>query len=231
MTARYAIYFAPAKDSPWWTFGAGWLGRDEMSNTPLATRAVAQIAINELHQITVEPRRYGFHATLKAPFCLRGGYTLDDLMTRLRTLAGTLRPLALGPLQATALGDFVALVPVLSLTDPAELAARCVTELDELRAPLSEAEHARRRAAPLDPRELALLALYGYPYVLERFRLHFSLTGPVAPPIADHVLEAVAEPVALLNAYTPLVLDRLSLFVEPAPGQAFTRLTDLVLAA
>jgi|CXWL01.1.fsa_nt_gi putative phosphonate metabolism protein len=230
MTARYAIYFAPAKDSPWWRFGAGWLGRDETSNTPLTTPTAAQLDADMQQQITAEPRRYGFHATLKAPFRLRIGSTLDDLLVQLRTLADTLKPVALGPLYATALGNFVALVPVLSLTDPLKLAARCVTELDALRAPLSEAEQTRRRAAPLDTRELALLARYGYPYVLERFRLHFSLTGPVASTVSEHVLQAVAEPVARLNAYTPLVLDRLSLFVEPAPGQGFTRLTDLVLA-
>jgi putative phosphonate metabolism protein len=231
MTARYAIYFAPAKHSPWWRFGAGWLGRDEVSNTPLTTPTAAPLDADMQQQITAEPRRYGFHATLKAPFRLQGQHTFDDLLARLQTLAETLRPVALGPLEAVVLGNFVALLPVLSLADPTALAARCVTELNDLRAPLSEAEQARRKASPLDARELTLLERYGYPYVLERFRLHFSLTGPVAPSMAEQVLEAVAEPVARLNAHAPLVLDRLCLFVEPVPGQAFTRLADLVLAA
>jgi len=37
--------------------------------------------------------------------------------------------------------------------------------------------------------------------------------------------------VAQLNATAPLVLDRLCLFVEPAPGQPFTRIADAVLRA
>lgn len=231
MTARYAIYFAPAKDSPWWTFGAGWLGRDEVANTPLTAPTPSQLDADSLHHVTAEPRRYGFHATLKAPFGLQTGHCFDDLLARLQALADTLKPLALGPLRPTELGNFVALVPESSPTALAELAARCVTELDDLRAPLTEAEQARRRMAPLDARELALLERYGYPYVLERFRLHFSLTGPVEPGMAQQVIEAVIQPLAQLNAQTPLVLDRLCLFVEPAPGQAFTRLADLVLVA
>lgn len=231
MTARYAIYFAPAKDSPWWRFGAGWLGRDEVLNTPLAAPAPQQLDADTLHAITAAPRRYGFHATLKAPFCLKDGCTFDDLLTRLQALAETLKPLALGPLQASTLGDFVALLPVSSPPVLQDLATCCVTELDDLRAPLTEAEHARRRATPLDARELALLERYGYPYVLERFRLHFSLTGPVEPSTAEATIQAVAAPVARLNSGTPLVLDRLCLFAEPSPGMAFSRLADLVLPA
>mgnify|MGYP006195748115 CR=1 FL=1 len=35
MSRRYAIYFAPRPDSPWWTLGAHWLGRDEHRDAPL----------------------------------------------------------------------------------------------------------------------------------------------------------------------------------------------------
>jgi hypothetical protein len=107
------------------------------------------------------------------------------------------------------------------------LAAACVTDLDDLRAPLIEADLARRRIEHLDPRELELLQQYGYPYVLERFRFHLTLSGPVPQATAQRVLMAVAEPLAQLNASTPLVLDRLCLFVEPAPGQAFRRIADV----
>ena len=37
MSARYAIYLAPAHGSPWWTFGAHWLGRDESNGAALGT--------------------------------------------------------------------------------------------------------------------------------------------------------------------------------------------------
>lgn len=231
MSARFAVYFAPAKASPWWAFGAHWLGRDEQEDAPLVQPSLAQIAPDELREITAAPRRYGFHATLKAPFSLGGGHTVDDLTARLHRLAATLKPVLLGPLQARVLGNFVALVPVLATQELETLASTCVTELDDLRAPLSEADLTRRGIEHLDAREVALLQAYGYPYVLERFRFHFTLSGLLNPQRAQRVQQAVAAPVALLNASSPLVLDRLCLFVEPAPGQPFKRLADAALSA
>jgi putative phosphonate metabolism protein len=231
MKPRYAIYFAPKQDSPWWEFGAGWLGRDECRDVNKVQPALAQIAPDELREITVQPRRYGFHATLKAPFFLGDGHTLDDLKARLQALAVTLKPLALGPMQAAMLGNFVALVPAVASDELMALAAASVTGLDDLRRPLSEAELARRQVDRLDAREQELLRQYGYPYVLERFRFHLTLSGPVAQPTAQRVLQAVADPVAQLNATAPLLLDRLCLFVEPSPGQPFQRIADAGLLA
>ena len=231
MTPRYAIYFAPAPGSPWWEFGTHWLGRDECLDLSLTQPALAQITPAELFAATEQPRRYGFHATLKAPFALSGGHTQDDLMTRMHALAATLKPVALGPMQAAMLGDFVALLPVKVPDELMALASTCVTGLDDLRAPLSGTDLLRRRAEHFDAREQALLAQYGYPYVLERYRLHLTLSGPVAPSMAERILQAAASQVAELNKKALLVLDRLCLFVEPSPGQPFKRLTDAELLA
>lgn len=231
MSARYAIYFSPAKHSAWWTFGAHWLGRDEHDNTALPQPEVPGISPAELAGITAEPRRYGFHATLKAPFHLSAGHQEADLVARLGRLAQTLAPLALGPLQLATLGNFVALVPERATADLQSLAAACVTGLDDLRAPLGEADLARRRGAGLDPRESELLALHGYPHVLERFRFHMTLTGPVDTATAQRVSQALAGEPARLNAQAPLSLDRLCLFVEQEPGAPFQRVIDLRLPA
>lgn len=231
MKSRCAIFFAPAHGSPWWEFGARWLGRDERDDTSLVQPTLVQIAPDELREITAEPRRYGFHATLKAPFSLSGDHIIDDLTARLQVLAATLTPVLLGPLQVTTLGDFVALVPALATKELMALAAACVTGLDDLRAPLSEGDLARRRIGRLNAREQELLQAYGYPYVLERFRFHFTLSGSLEPFAALRVQQAVAVSVALLNATAPLVLDRLCLFVEAAPGQPFKRIADAVISA
>lgn len=231
MKPRYAIYFAPEQGSPWWAFGAGWVGRDEYRDVNKVQHALAQIAPEELREITAQPRRYGFHATLKAPFLLCDGHTLNDLKARMQALAATLKPLALGPMQTATLGDFVALVPARASDELITLAAACVTGLDDLRRPLSEADLARRRIENLDAREQELLQQHGYPYVLERFRFHLTLSGPVAPSMAQRVMQAVVAPVAQLNTRAPLVLDRLCLFVEPAPGQPFKRIADAGLIA
>lgn len=229
MSARYAVYFAPKKSSSWQDFGAHWLGRDEFDCQALPQPALEEMSPTQFEGLTQVPRRYGFHATLKAPFHLAAGIALPELMTRMAKLASTLEPLPLGDLKTATLGDFVALVPTAPVTGLHELAAACVTGLDDLRAPLDAHDLIRRQADQLDARAMELLTRYGYPHVLERFRLHFTLTGPTTADVAAMVTRAVATPVKHLNELEPLVLDRLCLFVESAPGTDFLRIADFAL--
>ena len=229
MSARYAIYFAPDRHSPWWAFGAHWLGRDEHDNCALDHPSLDGMSPMDLSSITAEPRRYGFHATLKAPFRLSSGNDEAALVARLGKLAQTLSPVPLGNLRAATLGDFVALVPDTEPEGLQALAASCVSGLDDLRAPLTQSDLARRQPASLDPRETELLTRYGYPYVMERFRLHLTLTGPIIASLGQRVLEAVAPTITRLNQQSPLTLDRLCLFVETSPGAPFVRTLDVRL--
>ncbi len=231
MNPRYAIYFAPQKHAPWWDFGSHWLGRDEWDNVVLTQPTLPDFAPDEQARVTAEPRRYGFHATLKAPFRLSGGHTAQDLLARLHGLAATLKPVRLSPLLVTALGNFVALTPCAESTALQALAAACVTELDDLRAPPTDADLQRRRIDPLDARGHELLQRYGYPHVLERFRLHLTLSGSVAADVQQRLIYAVSPEIDRLNALAPLVLDRLCLFVESAPGAAFLRVADVPVGA
>ena len=231
MTIRHAIYYAPAHSSPWWTFGAGWLGRDESLDGTPPEFVAPMLPAPERHRITTQARRYGFHATLKAPFHLRLGVTPAELLARTRSLAQRLRPVPLSPLRVQRLGPYVVLLTPEHHTAASDLASACVIELDDLRQPLTPDELARRQPATLDARELELLHRYGYPHVLERFRFHLTLTDPVNETQATQVTEAVSAQVARLNTQTPLSLDRLCIFEEPAPGQPFRRLHDLVLGA
>jgi len=229
MSARYAVYFAPEKLSPWWVFGAHWLGRDECDNSALLQPRLDGISPEELKRLTAQPTRYGFHATLKAPFRLADGCDEAMLSSRLHTLAKTLAPVLLGPLRVASLSDFVALVPQGLATGLPELAAHCVRDLDDLRAPLSKADLLRRQSNKLDEREAELLALYGYPHVMERFSLHLTLTGPTDAPTSQRIERVAAPLVAHLNAVAPLTLDRMCLFVEATPGAPFLRIADVVL--
>jgi hypothetical protein len=199
MTVRHAIYFAPAHSSPWWTFGAGWLGRDESHGGTPPGFAAPLLPEPERMRITTQARRYGFHATLKAPFHLRSGVTPAELLARTRSLAQRLQPVTLSPLQVQRLGPYMVLLTPDHHTAASDLASACVTELDDLRQPLTPD--------------------------------HFTLTDPVNDAQAAQVTEAVSSQVALLNAQSPLTLDRLCIFEEPAPGQPFRRLHDLVLGA
>lgn len=229
--ARYAIYYAPAQDSPWWRFGAEWLGRDDVRGTALPQPVLAQLGQGKLERITAEPRRYSFHATLKAPFRLHAEATADELEERMQFLARTLRPVPLGVLVPVFMDGFVALVPSRVIPAVGTLAETCVAELDDRRAPITKADLERRRSELLDERGRELLERFGYPHVMERFRFHMTLTGRVDTELAGTVVAHVALPLARLNAQTPPVLDRLCLFVESSPGAPFRRVAEAILAA
>lgn len=218
--ARYAVYFAPALDSPWSHFGRLWL---QGAWQPPHIDASAWQAMLQ------EPRRYGFHATLKAPFRLVPGCTTEALVQRLELLAAQHRRLALGPVEVKALDGYVALAPTAPPPALQALAERCVLDLDDLRAPLAAADLARRQPHRLDDRGRALLQAHGYPHVLERFRFHMTLAMTATADEAAAVQACARSPSMALQRVTPLVLDRLCLCVEPATGQHFVRLQDFVL--
>lgn len=232
MTTRWAVYFAPATDSAWWRFGRDWLGRDDRSAD--VHGPVPHGLPHEAHRAwTAAPRRYGFHATLKAPMRLREGITDAQCLHRVEALAGTLSPVRLTPLTLSDHEGFVALVPgqADSLRAIADIEAACVQQLDDLRAPLSDAEVQKRLASGLDEHGEALLRRWGYPRVLDRFRLHFTLTEPLDAQSRTRAIDALTGTVQHLNQIEPLWLDRLCLFVEPAPGQPLLRRADVMLAA
>ena len=116
---------------------------------------------------------------MKAPFELAAGKTLADLQEAVQRLGAAQPAFTAPPLKVSAIGPFLALT--LSAPCPAlqALAAAAVTELDDLRAPLSEADLARRLQSDLSERQRELLQAWGYPYVLEEFRFHMTLTGPI----------------------------------------------------
>lgn len=226
MTKRYAVYFAPARDSAWWRFGAHWLGRDEASGTAVPQTVPLQMGAGELQRITAEPRRYGFHATLKAPFRLRSDVDERALLERVARLARGMKAVSLASLVPVWMEGFVAVVPATPNPALNALAQACVTELDELRAPPAADEIARRRPDRMDTRGRELFERFGYPLVLERFRFHMTLTGRVDIALAGQVVAQIARPVARLNFDEPPVLDRLCVFVEPEPGADFLRIAD-----
>lgn len=221
---RYAIYFAPPPDSLLHQLGSRWLGRDAWTGGPVAQPNMLGIA-----RMTADAARYGFHGTLKAPFALREGKTAEALIAAVTGLAASEARFAV-KLTVGTIGGFLALIPPEPHPGLAGLAARCVRELDEYRAPASDGELRRRRQAHLTPAQEQHLARWGYPYVLDEFRFHMTLTERLDPPelkrlaaAADaHFAPALREAVAVAG---------LALFVETAPGAPFAAAHYVPLSA
>ena len=217
---RYALYYAPHPDSPWGRFGSDWTGRCAFYGGTCTQRAPAGFDAGTFARLTAGPRRYGFHATLKPPFRLAQGRSLDSLTRALREACRQEEGFELPPLQVRELDGFLALVaePMHEGSARIErLAARMVEVFDPWREPLSEEDRARRHPGRLDARERELLDRWGYPWVLDRFRFHFSLTGPLRgeqPSDIDRLREAAAP---RLPRY-PLRFDAVCVFEESTPG-------------
>src|SRR5690606_17440750 len=123
------------------------------------------------------PRRYGWHGTLVAPFTLADGVTASDLAEEARSWAGSQRRFALD-VEAMVLDQFIALRPARGVGEAQlrEMAADALRRFAPLRAPLSPQDLDRRLRAPLTDRQRALLAVWHYPFVLDEFRFHMTLT-------------------------------------------------------
>jgi hypothetical protein len=81
------------------------------------------------------------------------------------------------PLKLIEMGDFLALVPFQPSPKLQEFAEHCVKKLHALALPLSDAELQRRTGAGLSARQTALLQEWAYPFVMEQFQFHMTLSG------------------------------------------------------
>ncbi len=197
---RYAVYAVP-----------GALPSDSDFAHEVKARAEAEIAR------TTAARRYGYHATLKAPFRLGG----DDLLVLERTaanFAAKTAPVTIPRLDLRRIGGFWALAPGGEAPALHHLADSAVTRFDAFRAPLTDAEIERRHPERLTQHQGELLAQWGYPFVFDEFRCHITLTDEVGddPVTAARLRSTFAE---LLGNDLPVT--SIALFVEPGPGADF----------
>jgi putative phosphonate metabolism protein len=211
---RYAVYYTPPP-GPLADFGAAWLGWDIASG-----RAVphAPAGYADLPRLTETPRRYGFHATIKPPFTLAPGTDVEALTDAVAALAASLPPARADGLRLSRIGPFLALVPAGDSAQIDALAAAFVTGLDGFRAPQSETDLARRRAAGLSPAQEAHLIRWGYPYVLDEFRFHMTLSGSLSDTEAEG-MERVLAPLLPDLLPRPFGIGDMTLAGEDAEGR------------
>lgn len=216
---RYAVYFVPDAGSDLWRRGSALLGYDAESGEDVPQLSPSGWTPAQWRDLTEDPRRYGFHATLKAPFRIRDGVTEEALRGALRALAARV-PAFAEVLHVARLGSFVAIVPAGPAPGLGALADAAVDAFELFRAPLSPGEIARRQPERLTPRQRELLDLYGYPYVHEEFRFHMTLTGRLDEDTADPVPGLAAILRDVLRPF-PTPIAQIALFKQASPAARF----------
>ena len=222
---RYAVYWLP--DGALGRWGESWLGWRMSDGTPLPRPDIPGLP-RPLPDLTAAATVYGLHATIKPPFRLAAGQDRDALLGAFAAFCAGQSAVRSGPLEVSTLDGFLALTPTGDCAGLTALAAAAVATLDRFRAPPSEAEVARRRAAGLTARQDELLRLWGYPYVMEAFRMHVTLTGRLPKAEAAQV-QAVLSPLVAPLLGDRLDITHLSLVGERAQG-GFQRVAHHALA-
>ena len=219
MSARYALYLAPSPDSDIWRRACAWLGRDAARDAEVPFAGPTGIGPARAAAITTDARHYGFHATIKAPFRLADGATADALCEAAGAFARRRSAFPVD-LRLSALGSFLALTEARPSAAVATLHAVTLAAFEPFRAPLREADLARRLAANLTEVQKRHLAEWGYPYVLDDFRLHFTLTGRLPPEERTELAALLTEHFAG-DLAAPMLVDALCVFEQPTPEAPF----------
>jgi putative phosphonate metabolism protein len=217
---RYAIYFAAGRDSALSRFGAELLGYDAYTGEELPFPADAWRLAPDWRDITADPRKYGFHGTLKAPMALAPDRTEAELLAACAAFAGETRTIPVIRPIVDAISGFIAVIPAEPVDALQELAADCVRAFDGFRAALTAEDRARRRPEKLRERQRDYLNRWGYPYVKEEFRFHMTLTGRLDAERRGPILEMLRARFAVLGLET-LVVDRIALFKQDDAGARF----------
>ncbi len=217
---RYALYFTPPASHRLTQLASRWLGRDAFSDRAFEPAAAGGFAADEIARHTESPRRYGFHGTLKAPFALADPEDHPEFLAALMNFCSARDRFPMPRLSVSRLGPFFALTPAEPSDALQAMADDVVREFDHFRAPLSEADIARRSPERLSETERAHLKRWGYPYVFDAFRFHMTLTGPVPETDAARMERLLEDHFAPVLA-EPLDFDSLALFIEPKRGEPF----------
>jgi 2'-5' RNA ligase len=225
---RYAVYFVPAADSALYCFGSAVLQYDCYTGHAVRPPSELENQLEEWRKATEEPRRYGFHATLKAPFYLAPSSSEAQLVSALHSFAAIGRMVATIQPVVTMLSGFTAIVPEQANPAVNALAADCTTIFDAFRAPMSPQERARRIASGLNQSQIENLDRWGYPYLFADFRFHMTLTGKIEVEQREQTV-AVLRDIFQQTCGGPIAIDRLALTKQDTPAAAFRVLSTAPL--
>src|SRR5258708_30506519 len=214
---RYAIYYAAAPGSVLDQFGASLLGYDAYSGEDLP---FPDGVPPDWRDLTQDPRKYGFHATLKAPMALAAGRTEAQLVAACDLFADAARPVPLIKPVIDSISGFIAVIPSEPSPELERLAADCTRAFDFFRAALTPEDRPPRHPAKLTARQCEYLDRWGYPYVMEEFRFHLTLTGRLRAERRDGVVAMLRGRFGKIDLAT-LEIDRIALFRQDDAASRF----------
>jgi putative phosphonate metabolism protein len=226
---RYAIYFVPAPHSQLYRVGSSTLGYDCYTGKPVDFPDQSGSRAVNWHELTEEPRRYGFHATLKAPFHLLPSHGEQQLVNAVQNFARLGHAVHRFTPAVRMLGGFFAVTPLEPVPAIDALAASCTTIFDAFRAPMTPRERARRVALKLNEQQIRNLDRWGYPFVLSQYQFHLSLTGKVATGRHDAILAVLQERFHRGGVERSIAVDRIALVKQESPSASFRVVADAAI--
>jgi len=227
---RYALYYAPKAESALWHFGSTIIGYDAADGSDHSVPSYATLLADRWRELTAEPRKYGFHATLKAPFHLATGVDEETLRGALRKYSQSTSSALIDGLAVASIGPFIALRPTGDVARLNALASDIVRAFEPFRAPLIAADRERRLKSPLTERQIDYLDRFGYPYVHEEFRFHMTLSGPLHSDDREAMLGILSEACGIQEIQMPEAINRICLFRQDEPSSRFRIIDSAELA-
>ena len=216
MFIRYAIYFVPKGALA--QFGRAWLGWDCRKGQYISSENAFSEPLADREYFTKKPRKYGLHATLKAPFRLQTTQNEPALRSAFHGFCNHQKPAASGNLTLSEQGGFISLRPQRQSAALFELGKNCLEAFDPFRAPLDQNDLNRRRNARLSPRQNDFLHQWGYPYVLQEFQFHITLSSRLSILQREKIIPALKNLLAH-ELDCPFIIAHLALMGEDRNGQ------------
>ena len=228
---RYALYYVPRHGGRFNEAGARWLGRDAYDGQRYQQPSVDGLSGERVAELTTNARRYGFHATLKAPAPLAAECREADYVAAVGAFCKEMAPVTLPKLTLGSIGmsgTLFALVPETPHAPMNTLERSIVTHFEPWRGASRVVAHEKKRHFKLTERQIEMQQRWGYAFAVDEFRFHITLTDRIPAENVEAVRAAITEHFAEFLA-APLAVDRLGILVEDSPGAPFRVLESFAL--
>ena len=184
--SRYAIYYAPPKESSLEEFGRYWFGWDPLNakliNNKQRINYLNRFGIKNLKNIdknVLIAKKYGFHGTLIPPFKLNKNYSTNKLFKKTDEIAKKFKKFKFYKFKLKKINNFYAFVQNKKNSNINKISNRLVKELFKFRSPLTKKEIDKRNPSKLSKLQLNILHKWGYPYLMSEFKFHMTIASEV----------------------------------------------------